>query len=172
LNLNRTGEAMQLRKIGSNILLWFVLITIGFAIGKEVTLRSVQKGDPLAPDAAPAPSATSAEKTIVYYMHGRVRCVTCNTIEKQAKELVNREFAKELQDGRLEWQLTNYEEREDLAKRYNVTSNGVVLAKLKNGTDVRSQVLEDVWTLWDERSKFDKYVADAIRGYLAPEAQK
>jgi hypothetical protein len=164
---------MQLRKIGGNILLWFVLITIGFAIGKEVTLRSVQKGEVLASDAATAPSATSAEKTIVYYMHGRIRCVTCNTIEKQAKELVNREFAKELQDGRLEWQLINYEEREDLAKRYNVTTNGVVLAKLKDGKDVRSpQILEDVWTLWDERSKFDKYVADAIRVYLAPEAQK
>ena len=105
-------------------------------------------------------------------MHAKVRCVTCNTIEKQAKEVVDREFARELQDGRLEWQLINYEEREDLANRYNVVSNGVVLAKLKDGQDLRFQVLEDVWTLVDERPQFDKYVGDAIRGYLAPESRR
>lgn len=161
-----------MRKAIGNILLWFVLITIGFCIGKEVTLRSLQKAEALAQNAKQEPVAP-VEKTIVYYMHGTARCTTCNTIEKQAKELVNREFAKELEGGRLEWQLINYEEREDLAKRYNVTSNGVVLARVKDGKDIRpSQILEDVWTLWDERPKFDKYVADAIRGFLAPEAKQ
>jgi hypothetical protein len=165
---------MEWRKVVSNVLLWFVLITIGYAIGKEVTLRAVQKAEPpqaASPQAPQRQTPVAAEKTIVYYMHANVRCVTCNTIEKQAHEVVNRDFAKELQDGRLEWQLVNYQEREDLAKRYNVASNGVVLAKLKDGKDLRSQALEDVWVLVDDKPKFEKYVSEAIRAYLAPEAK-
>lgn len=158
---------MEWKKAGANVLLWFVLITIGFAIGKEVTLRSFQA----APDKrSAAPEAPPArEKTLVYYMHATVRCVTCNTIEKMAHKVVQQKFAAEIQSGRMEWQVVNFQEREDLAKRYNVASNGVVLVEQKNGKDVRSRTLEDVWTLMDDPPAFDKYVADAIRAYLAPE---
>jgi hypothetical protein len=156
---------MDWKKKAGNALLGFVLITIGFAIGKEVTLR--QKAPSVSFDHAPA--SAGPEKLIVYYMHATVRCVTCNTIEKMAHAIVQRDFARELQDGRLDWQVVNYQEREDLAKRYNVASNGVVLVKLKDGKDLRAQVLKDVWVLVDDKPKFEQYVAEAIHAELAPE---
>lgn len=161
---------MDTRTILRNGLLAFVLVTIGFAIGQESALRSLRNAAP-APADAPGPAAASAEKILVYYMHGKIRCVSCNTIEKQAQETVEREFAAELKDGRLAWHVVNYEEREDLAKRYNVISNGVVLAKQAGGKDLRSETLDDVWTLAGERPKFDAYLTGAIRAYLAPEAR-
>lgn len=66
--------------ITKNILLAFVLITIGFSLGKETTLRKIK----------PVASTNETEtdnKVIVYYLHATFRCITCNTIEKMTARL-------------------------------------------------------------------------------------
>lgn len=170
---------MNWKKILSGLLLVFVLITIGFALGKEVTVRKFQNrenGVTPMPDGTgekPRPTDTAAlnDHVIVYYFHGAVRCKTCNGIEKSAHEVVNTQFAEEQKDGRVVWHTENFQEREDLAKRYEVTSSTVVVVEMRGGKETGFERLDMVWELTDDVEALQKYIALAIAQHLkAPEA--
>jgi len=110
-----------------------------------------------------------SDKVIVYYMHQTFRCVTCNQIEAMTGELIRTDFVRELQGGRIEWKKVNFQEDEDLAKRYNVASSTVVVVRLRNGKEIGHQSLDKVWTLSSNREEFIKYVSVAIREALTKE---
>ena len=152
---------MKTRDIIRQLLLAFVLISIGFALGKEAARRSEEKP---APDTGT--DQTQGDKIIAYYLYGTFRCVTCNKIEATAKEVVQTKFAKELKAGRLEWKTANFQEDEALAKRYNIAASTLVLVQRKNGKDIRFEKLEDVWTLVNNRPAFVSYVQGKIKSCL------
>lgn len=168
---------MNWKKIFSGLLLVFVLITIGFAFGKEVTLRRLQAREP-GTDAAPTPGTSGlnpdansvangpTDQVIVYYLHGTVRCKTCNSIEKSAHEVVNTQFAEDQKDGRVVWHTENFQEREDLAKRYEVTSSTVVVVEMRGGKETGFERLDRVWELTDDVEALQKYIALAITRHL------
>lgn len=143
-----------------------VFISIGFSLGKEATRRSVSKK--IQPPLTAPQVATQGEeqKIVVYYMHTTFRCVTCNQIEKMTRTLVETEFGEALKDGRLEFKEVNFQKDEELAKRYNVGTGCVIVAKIANGKDIEFEMLQDVWTLYSEPSKFNEYLSSAIRSYL------
>ena len=70
-----------MRKILTNGLLAFALTSIGFALGKHSVKPEQQ---------AASPSSKSGRHVAVYYLHSTFRCVTCNTIEKMARELLDK----------------------------------------------------------------------------------
>ncbi len=167
---------MNWKKILSGLLLVFVLITIGFALGKEVTIRKFQNresGVTPAPGETPGPTSTADSKdhVIVYYFHGAVRCKTCNGIEASAHEVVNAQFAEDQRDGRVVWHTENFQEREDLAKRYEITFSTVVVVEMRAGKETGFERLDMVWELTDDVEALQKYIALAIAQHLkAPEA--
>jgi hypothetical protein len=167
---------MNWKKILSGLLLVFVLITIGFAFGKEVTIRKFQNresGVTSAPGETPGPTSTADSKdhVIVYYFHGAVRCKTCNGIEASAHEVVNAQFAEDQRDGRVVWHTENFQEREDLAKRYEITFSTVVVVEMRAGKETGFERLDMVWELTDDVEALQKYIALAIAQHLkAPEA--
>ena len=156
----------KLKKATAGVLLCFVLISIGYAIGKEVTLyRLAGRGAAVGPATAPA----SGDKVIVYYMHPTLRCVTCNAIEKAALQVVREDFARQLQAGRLEWIVVNFDEDEALAAQYNVASSTVVVVHLRGGEEVGFEKLERVWELAEEPQELRSYVASRIQACFPPE---
>jgi len=152
------------KKLVARLLLAFVLVSIGFAVGKEVTLRSVQANR--ADGAAAAEPAERGDRVIVYYMHATIRCVTCNTIETMAGKLVDSAFAEAKRAGKLAWKDVDFQENEDLAKRYDVVSSCIVVVHQQDGKDVAFKRLDDVWLLTDKPQEFNEYVAKAILAYL------
>lgn len=156
---------MKTQQIIRQLLLSFVLISIGFALGRETGRRSAA---PAAGDVgAPASAGTSpADRVLVYYFFGPIRCTTCNKIEATAKEVVQSQFAKEVQAGRVEWKTANFQENESLAKRYDIASSTLVIVKQHEGKDVKSQKLDEVWTLVNNKPGFVSYVQGAVRSYL------
>lgn len=153
------------RTWATRILLTFVIFTLGFGVGKEVGLRrsATASGTVTEEDGA----ATSGVDTIlVCYMHTTFRCVTCNTIEAMAKEVVETDFSEAIAAGRIEWREVDFQEREDLAKKYDIASSCVVVVRIENGVETDFQRLDEVWTLSDKPSEFREYVAGAIRKYL------
>ena len=149
----------------TRLLLGFALISIGFAAGKHVgksAIAPVQSADPPVGRASTRQSAVA-----VYYMHATFRCVTCNTIEKMTRELLDSEFAEELKAGAVRLEAGNFQENEALARRYEVVSSCVVVTQVRDGEVVAYQRLDDVWTLMKDPPAFNRYVGDAIRGYLA-----
>jgi hypothetical protein len=159
--MNRKERPMAARSIVKNILLGFVLVSVGFAMGKQFTLRAMRATQ----GADPAPAA-AGDKVIVYYLHATIRCVTCNTIEKMAHELVQRDFARELQSGRIEWRTADFQTDEALAKRYGVAFSSIVLVRLSQGREVEFKTLADVWTHVNNPAAFNAYVSGELARFL------
>ena len=87
---------MKARNVLRSLLLGFVLVSVGFCLGREITLRS-RRATPQRPG---APAEGAPDKLIIYYMHPTFRCATCNRIEKMTREVLDQDFAAELADGR------------------------------------------------------------------------
>jgi hypothetical protein len=157
------------KNITRSALLAFALVSIGFALGKEVTAR---RQAPTARPESPAPGATSdnpvgtSDKVVVYYLHTTFRCVTCNEIERLTKALLETEFADDLTAGRIEWREANFQQDESLARRYEVVSSCVVVVNIQGGHERDFQRLDDVWTRYRDPAEFNGYVGAAIRKYL------
>ena len=152
---------MKARKIIGKLLLGFVLISIGFAIGKEVTrLRMLSHADA-------APTATGErDKVVVYYMHATFRCVTCNLVESMGEELVRTEFADAVKAGKLEWREVNFQQNEQLAVRYKVGGNMIIVARFKDGKEVAHRRLDRVMELANKRNEYMSYVRGGVSEML------
>ncbi|HCE44861.1 MAG TPA: hypothetical protein DET40_15075 [Lentisphaeria bacterium] len=145
------------KPIIKNLLLAFVLVSIGYAIGKN---RSVQSGN--------TDSNTKSGKYLrVYYTHAAVRCETCNSIEKKTRELLESRFKNELADGRIEWQVVNFQENEAFAKEFDVATSGVVAVLMDGDKVVDYERLDEVWTLLGEPPAFNAYLEKAFRKLMA-----
>jgi hypothetical protein len=150
--------------IARSLLLAFVWITLGFAVGKEVTLRSGRASAPHS--AAVEPAGAQPDRVEVYYLHATFRCVTCNTIEQMTRSLLESKFGTELADGRIQWREADFQQEEALAKRFEVVSSCVVVAGFRNGKETSYRRLDEVWTLLNDPPAFEKYVSDAIHKIL------
>lgn len=145
----------------TRILLTFVIFSLGYGVGREVALsRKATDGN------AGASVMPGRDKVVVFYMHTTFRCVTCNEIERMTKAVVETDFAAALAAGRIEWQEVNFQERKDLAKKYDIASSCVVVVSIKNGQEAGFQRLDEVWPLSDKPAQFAEFVGSVIRKYL------
>ena len=65
----------------------------------------------------------------VLYFHGKQRCATCMAIEKNAKEVVEVQFANELKNG-------------TIAEKYEVTWSSLFVSKWKDGKETYENLTE------------------------------
>ena len=109
-----------------------------------------------------------APKLIAYYLHGKIRCVTCNDIERSAKEAIEEGFGSELQSGRLEWRVVNYDEpgKEHYATDFKLAAPCVVLASVRDGRQVAWKSLPEVWELVGDKPAFRAFVQKNLREQL------
>ena len=156
---------MNARKIIGRLLLAFVLVSVGFALGKE-TAASKARSEVGAVEGATA----GGDGVVVYYMHASFRCVACNLVESMGEELVRDEFADAVKAGRLAWKPVNYQENDQLATRYKVGGNMIVVARFRDGKEVESRRLDRVMELAGKRDEFLAYVRGAIQELLGGKA--
>lgn len=107
-------------------------------------------------------------KLIAYYLHGKIRCVTCNDIERSAKEAIKEGFGPELESGRLEWRVVNYEEpgNERYATDFKLAAPCVVLASVHDGRQVAWKSLPEIWELVGDKPAFRKFVQERVQERL------
>ncbi|MDF1814745.1 MAG: nitrophenyl compound nitroreductase subunit ArsF family protein [Verrucomicrobiales bacterium] len=151
------------KKILTQCLLSFALISIGFAMGKHSVKPTARTGN--------LPGG-NGDQVAVYYLHSSFRCVTCNSIEKMARELVNQSYSNQLASGEIVWIEDDFQENEALAKQFELASSSVVVARINNGEVTDFKRLDDVWILVDEPDSFNQYISDAIDGYLKTSEDK
>ncbi len=167
---------MKIKKILSHLLLAFLLVSIGYAIGRETAPTGGVETTLLTwPSAAPQtnpgngePAKPAAvEKVIVYYMHG-IPCITCTMIDTTASGLVRDEFAADVASGRLTYASLNYLDRENesLADKYNVGSNMVIVVRFRDGQEVQRVRLDKVMDMATDREKLTDYLRQGIRACL------
>jgi len=155
---------MNARKIIGKLLAAFLLVSIGVAIGKEMTLRQA------APSAEFAVSGET--KVVVYYMHG-IPCVTCTFIETTARNLVLDEFAGAVEAGRMEFVSVDYLEPANalLADQYDVGSNMVIAVRLEGGRETARVRLDEVMELAADEDRLRQYLREGIRTALEGEGR-
>jgi hypothetical protein len=156
---------MNVKKILTAALLIFVAVSLVKVIVKHVRLYEQARAEDGAAD------RDGREKIIVYYFHGRQRCENCRNIEAYAKESVQNGFAKELAEGRIEWQVVDFDvsSNSHFDKDYELSGiPGVVFVKSKGSSQVKYTKLDKVWELVidGDKAKFLDYVQNELRDFL------
>ena len=154
-------DRKKLLKLITNLLIAFVLITIGFSLGKHSVLNRVTANS--ASSLASNSSLSDIKKAVkIFYMHSTFRCVTCSGAEKLALELLNKEFSDAKQSQKLLWEDVNFQENEVLAKKFDVIATCMVIASIENDQIKDFVRLDDILTLSEEPEKFNAYVRNAV----------
>lgn len=137
-------------------------------------LRAIRKQGGIV--ASPGESAVDeafGDELIVYSFHSNARCPTCRLIESQAHEVVQTNFADELNSGKMVWKILNYEKPAvaELTKKFSLQIPVVVLARMKDGKVEKWERLDRVWALANDQPSFDKYIRESIENFLTPPAR-
>jgi len=81
-------------------------------------------------------SAAAQDKFVeVLYFHGAQRCITCMAIEKLTTEVVQSDFKKEMESGKLKFQIVDISKNEKLADKYKVSWSSLIIAVNANGKE-------------------------------------
>lgn len=118
---------------------------------------------------AAGPSQLSGEGRCVIdaiYFHNSHRCSTCLKIEREAKAIVEAEFAVELASGRLRWAAIDMEQERHYVRRYDLTKPTLVLVRSVGDEPQDWVALDDTWSLIGSTTRFSMYIMDSFRGFL------
>lgn len=148
------------RRLVAIVLFFFVVVSLG-----AIYVRS-EKARTDSPARAQPP--TSETKVIAYYFHVSARCVTCRNIESYAREVVERKFAGDIAQGRVEFRSINVQRPENhhFVKDYQLFTKSLVLVRLDHGRQAEYKVLHDTWELAGSKQAMQDYVEREVRDYL------
>lgn len=135
-------------------------------IAEELQAIRKQGGLPVA--AGDAKPDAAGDGLVVYYFHGNTRCPTCQSIESQAQNTVQTDFAPQLASGEIVWKILNYEQpaAATLKKRFDVQVPVVVLARTQGGEIRDWKRLDEVWALESDKPGFRKFMREQIQAML------
>lgn len=107
-------------------------------------------------------------RTVVYYFHGNMRCVSCRRIEGYAKEAITAGFASELAAGHLEIMAVNVEEpgNRHYIEEFQLYAPSVVVTRMEGGQRKQWKNLDQVWRLVRDRPAFLHYVQRETRAMM------
>jgi len=113
-------------------------------------------------------SGEKGSKLVAYYLHGTYRCPTCLAIEKQSKETIEGDFAREIKAGKVVFLSLNYEvsPNEHFASDYQLMTRSLVLSLRKNGKEVKWKNLPEIWSTVHTPDKFREYVSGEVKAML------
>ncbi len=156
---------MKLKTIITALLLLFVTISVVALIVKQAS----DTPETITNQAAVASGQLPDDRLIVYYFHGNMRCPTCNTLEEYSKETVETLFTDELNSGRVEFQVVNYDEtwNEHFLTDYDISFQSLVLVEMRDGKEVGHKNIEKIWELVGDKQAYFEYVSGNINSYLA-----
>lgn len=161
-------------------LLAFAALSIAFAVFKENRPAPQTEPKPAAVETAkalpaPKPTAKAAPKpqpakqiVIARYCHGHARCSNCLKIEQYSRETIETGFRKELDSGRLKFEVVNVEEpaNRHYIQDYGLYTKSLVLVAEAGGKEARHNVLNGVWDHLSDKDAFMSYVRTETESFL------
>lgn len=148
----------KLKQTIAKLLIFFVIFCIGFTFGKHhrtaTSKAQIEKTSNL-------PMQNGSPLKVVY-MHATFRCDTCNQIEKMAKAMLKEKYADKLEAGDIVWEEINFQQRKDLAVKFEVIASCIVIEKTNKNGKSSFERLDKVWTLFEDKKAFDDYLIGAI----------
>lgn len=110
-----------------------------------------------------------AEFVVAYYLIGPKRCDTCRQLEAWTREAVEKNFATELKDGKMEFRIINTDEPQNAhwVKDFDMSFKTVVISQMKAGKVERWERFDDVWKYVKEnQAAYDAYLTDGINEFM------
>jgi len=123
------------------------------------------------PDSVKTVQDEATHKLMVYYFHGKKRCMSCRTIEGYTHDTILTYFPDQLESGRIEWQIVNYAnpKHAHFKEDFGLYTQSVVLVEMKKDEIIRWKNLKDVWTLIRKKEAFYEYIREEVAGFLSKE---
>ncbi len=80
----------------------------------------------------------------ILYFHGKQRCTTCMAIERNTKDALMKNFAKQIKNGKVVFKVIDIskKENEKIAEQYEVTWSSLFIVRYKKGQETRKNMTE------------------------------
>lgn len=98
----------------------------------------------------------------VIYFHGKQRCVTCQSIEQQTRNLLQEKYAKQMKTGNIKFRVIDFSQGtgKKVADKYGVTWSSIFVVLHKEGK-------EEVQDLTQFAFRYARKAADRFKKGLA-----
>lgn len=130
------------------IVMLFVMAFVALAASAQCTGNCGFCANPCGAGAAQTNTQTvnkeKAAKVVLLYLHSPQRCSNCIAVEKEAKALMDKEFAKLAKEGKVEFKVVDMssEEGKKLAKKYKVTWSSLFMITYKGNKAYRTDLTD------------------------------
>ena len=118
---------------------------------------------------AAAKSSEKSDRVVVNYFYSNTRCTTCRAIESQTSEVVQSQYAAQLQDGTIAWKTLNYEDdnHSGSMEKYEIVMPVVVLIRFEDDEMADWKRLDQVWGIVNDKPAFARFIKDEIDAMLS-----
>ncbi len=147
-------------KMVKQLILWVVLILVGFAVYKAIDNK---KNAAESASANAAPAITQGVE-VVYYQFG-ARCVTCQRMEKWIQESVSQEFADQIKNGTVI--LKSVKAGEADVQKYALATKSLIIKNIESGTEKSWKNAEKIWEFARDEAAFKAYVTEQVKAAIS-----
>jgi len=107
------------------------------------------------------------EKVELLYFHPRFRCVSCNNVEKFARQVAEGEFAKEINDGKLVFKSLEIDDpkNKELVQELGVTGSSLYVVASDGGKREHGEI-KSVWLHWNNPEKCKDIITSELKSVL------
>lgn len=151
-------------KLTSRILLAFVLVSIGYGLGRQSAPDATDQSGGAAEQADDAGSPV--DRVIIRYFHAAIRCAACNSMEQLLEEVVRENYAAQYADGVVTLVTHDLTQRTDLTTRYGVHSTTPVVVLERGGEEIDHEVMEEPFFFLNMPAEFKGYIIELVDAYL------
>jgi hypothetical protein len=83
-------------------------------------------------------------KLWVYYFHPTERCPIDQSIEENTRKLMQNDFAKEIKDGTIKFQVLNTDDKanKQIVSKFDMNAQALYLVNMVNGKEVKKDLTE------------------------------
>lgn len=105
------------------------------------------------------------DRVVVMYFHRTQRCPTCLKMGGYAEEAVKTGFARELDEGKVEFHFIDFqdEKNETLTKGYQVGGPTLIVARVVENKVKDRKNLTEMWTKVRDKAAFIEYVQSNVK---------
>jgi major membrane immunogen (membrane-anchored lipoprotein) len=110
----------------------------------------------------------NADRIEVIDFHTDHRCKTCLTIESLTKTILADRYAKEMENGRITFQLINVDEEENLsiAEKFGAYGTSLMLNVIRNGEEKQVDLTNFAFMNADNEEKFTRGFQEKLNAEL------
>jgi hypothetical protein len=150
-----------MKRIAMMVLVVFIIVTLAF-------LWAASASEPASKPESKLAAEPPADRVVVMYFHRTKRCPTCLKMGSYSEEAVEKEFAKLMKKGEVEFHCVDFQNKKNAAivKGYQIGGPTLIVAKIEDQKVEEFKNLKEIWSQVGDKPAFLKYVRENVAAYL------